>query len=400
MPQGRYFSLSSITYVALFLILFWIGASMGAKRAFRARPDKALLNQAWNNRFTASNTIQIIFPVSLALVVTGVALQLFHIFLLASDQSRGFGFETIVFHRIGFRNATVQGVTILKFLSLPGFVIATVGVELSKKWSFWGFQKRFRIIQIFSLVTPAFSAFLGTRLIPLMWAVPFFYLKIGFSYRLSRDRQRFQKFLKHTLAIILLFGVLYSAGHYVRHYTRVMSGQVAIKPYAVGNEDFLSYTFLDFLSCPFRTVNNGMVIVDHIKNHSYFWRSFRWLYSGFGIESLDPGGFIQKAKDDMYQLDHLGLAYFGATNASLPGFLFIDMGWFALFAIFLLGLFVGGFYQLWRKTTLSGWLVTPLLVTPLLDSWRTDIFFRSINMVCLLTAIASSYYIKRRILSK
>ena len=198
-----------------------------------------------------------------------------------------------------------------------------------------------------------------------------------------------------AFAMILIFAVLYSGGHYVRHYTRVLSGQITIKGYARGYENFTAYTFLTFLSYPFRTINNGLVIVDHIDQHTYFWRTFRWLYSGFGIEKLDPGGFISAARKNMYFLDYMGLAYFGATNSSLPGFLFIDLGWFALIAIMFLGVFVGVCYQLWRKTAILGWVVTPILIAPLLDSWRTDIIFRSVNMICIFTALAVGLYLRK-----
>jgi hypothetical protein len=259
-----------------------------------------------------------------------------------------------------------------------------------------GLTKKFRALQLISLVIPGFSVVLGTRLIALMWVVPFCYLKIGFVYRLQNDPRPFKHLLKTACIMIVVFCTLYSAGHYLRNYKRVLSGQTNVMTYARDADGFYGHTFLTFLSYPFRTINNGLVVVDHFDDHSYLWRSLRWLYSGFGIERIDPGGYVQAAKKNMMVLHYMGLAHFGATNASLPGYLFIDMGWFALLMIMFLGVFVGRFYKLWRKTSLLGWVVMPILITPLLDSWRTDILFRSVNMICIFSAIAAGLYIEKK----
>ena len=283
-----------------------------------------------------------------------------------------------------------------KVLSLPGFVLATIGSALAQKWRLPVTAKKFRLLQLISLAVPIFSTMLGTRTKPMMWLIPYFYLRMGLAYRLQNIRLPLVKLAKGAVVVTLAFGLLYSVGHYLRHYSRVEAGDIHVRAYARDADGFYENTLLTFLSYPFRTINNGLVVVDHFEEHSYLWRTFRWLYSGFGLERLDPGGRIRAVKENMRQLDFLGLSYFGATNASLPGYLFIDMGWFALVGVMILGFVVGLFYCLWQNSAFLGWVVTPIIIMPLLDSWRTDIFFKSVNMSCLFTAIAVGLYIEKQ----
>jgi hypothetical protein len=395
-PKGRYFSFSSAAFFILCFGFFWCGLKIGTRIGMKHSARRLPLADCWQDAVLAKKLLGKIMYACTVLVLFGVACQIIHTMLIFKGLAQEPNINAIVQHRIAYRNATIQGITILKYLSLPGFVLATIGCALAKKWRMQRTRIRLWILQLLSLIIPVFSALLGSRLIALMWVIPFCYLKIGLMHRIHQRDRSFKTVIKMALAVVLIFGVLYSTGHYVRHYERVLSGRVPIKTYAQETKGFFNYTFLTFLGYPFRTINNGLVIVDHIEQHTYFWRSFRWLYSGFGIEKLDPGGFIHSAKENMYLLDYLGLAYFRATNSSLPGYLFIDLGWLALIVILLLGMFVGVFYQLWRKTAVMGWLVTPITIAPLMDSWRTDIFFRSVNMVCIFVAVAAGLYLEKK----
>jgi hypothetical protein len=395
-PNGRYFSLTSISFFFLCFLFFYIGLRVGSRKTVRDKYRYILLSDCFKDAVLTRKLVCKLIKVCTFLVLIGAACQVLHTFLILAGSAQELNFEAIVRYRKTYNNASIQGITIMKFLALPGFILATIGYGLTEKWGMRSMNRKLRILQLISLIIPIFSAMLGTRLIALMWIVPFFYLKIGFAYRIHRRRKPMKHLLKTAFALILIFSVLYSSGHYLRHYKRVLSGQTNVMTYAQDSEGFYGYTFLTFLSYPFRTINNGLVVVDHFEQHTFLWRSLRFLYSGFGIEKLDPGGLVHDAKKNMMILDYLGLAYFGATNASLPGYLFIDLGWFALIMILFLGAFVGRFYKMWRKTALLGWVITPIIITPLLDSWRTDIFFRSMNMVCIFSAITAGYYVDKK----
>jgi len=395
-PNGRYFSFSSMAFFTLCFLFFWIGLSIGTRFVRKHENRRILLSACWQNPASANKLLGRVMVVCAFMVLIGAACQLMHTVLILAGRAQEFDFEAVLTYRRVYGDSAIQGITIFKFIALPGFVLATIGSMVSEKCKMRGPTKKFRVLQLISLVIPGFSAMLGTRLIALMWVVPFCYLKLGFVYRLQNNPRPFKHLIKTAFIMIVVFCTLYSAGHYLRHYKRVLSGQTSVMTYARDAEGFYGYTFLTFLSYPFRTINNGLVVVDHFDHHSYLWRSLRWLYSGFGIEKLDPGDLIHGAKENMMLLDYVGLAYFGATNASLPGYLFIDLGWLALIMILLLGVFVGVFYHLWQKTALLGWVVMPIMITPLLDSWRTDVFFRSVTMVCIFSAIAAGLYVEKK----
>lgn len=396
-PHGRYMSISSVGFFSLCFIFFGIGQSFGMKRGNIFRPRGMLLRDVWRNKKMALRFLRQMAMPCQCLVFISIVCQIIHIALLLGGHTNEFDIDSVVQYRSQYRESAVQGLTILKFLSLPAFVMAVIGTELARLADSQRQKMKYRVLTVLSVITPITSGILGTRLIPLMWLVPFLYLKMGIMIRLKPQKVAFRKIVRFALSLVFFFTALYSAGHYVRYYARVQSGKVAVQQYAEGNEDFASYTFLTFLSYPFRTINNGMVIVDHIDQHTYFWRSFRWLYSGFGIERIDPGGLIKAAKEKMYYLEYMGLAYFGATNSSMPGYLFVDLGWFALLMFMAVGWFVGFCYMLWRRTALFGWVVLPLLIAPLLDSWRTDILFRSANMVALLCAVGTVKVLSRKL---
>lgn len=388
--------MTSAAFFSLFLIFFCAGLRFGQKQAGQYARRRVFLSECWKGRNHARTLLNLIKRPCTFLVLSGVAFQVLHTGLILVGQAHEFDFGQVVYLRRSYGGASIQGITILKFMSLPGFVLATIGRVLAKKWHLPATAKKFRNLQLMSLAVPIFSAMLGSRSKAMMWLIPYFYLQMGFAYRLQNIRLPLVKLAKGAVAVTLVFGVLYSTGYYLRHYSRVQVCEVHEREYSRDADSFFEKTFLTFLSYPFRTINNGLVVVDHFEKHSYLWRTFRWLYSGLGIEGIDPGGYIRAVKENMLRLDHLGLSYFGATNASLPGYLFIDMGWFALVGALMLGLVVGLFYRLWQNTAFLAWVVTPIMIAPLLDSWRTDIFFKSVNMSCLFTAIAVGLYIEKQ----
>jgi hypothetical protein len=299
--------------------------------------------------------------------------------------------------RRGFQEGVVQGLTVLKFMSLPGFILATIGHFIAKKWAFVKSQLKFRVLQALSLMTPMVMTLLGTRLLVLLWVVPYVYMRVGFSKHLEPGRPKVARLVKYFILLGMASVLLFSAGFYLRHYMKVATGEVASRRYIDPSElTFPKYVFLNFVSYPFRTVNNGLVIVDNVHEHTFLWRTLRWAYSGMGIEKIDPGNLIRRMQMRLMYLQWTGCGYFTATNSSLPGFMYMDLGWFALIISLLLGLVIGHLYNLWSQKCLSAWILLPIILVGLLDSWRTDMIFRSVSMVCIISAALALRYISSR----
>lgn len=397
-PAGRHISGSSFAYLIMFLLLLSAGFQVGKRWKKRPMSIRLSLQKIWLDPGFAHQILPAILGVSRVLVLVGSGIAVIQILItIQGGQYSGLLFWETMEVRQEYHQGIVQGVTILKFVSLPGFILATIGEFISKKWRYKKLRRKFRFVQYLALITPIFNIFLGTRLMALFWIIPYIYLRLGLKNHLKRVRFTKVRFILWMIIIAAVTVIIFSEGFYVRHYRRVIEGVVSPKGFVEANElNLPGYAFLEFLSYPFRTVNNCFVIVDHMDSFTFLWRHFRWAYTGFLIEELDPGGLIEGARLKLYHLESRGLGYFSATNSSLPGFMFIDVGWFALFGALTLGFITGWLYKLWLNLYLVGWILTPIILFGLLDSWRTDIIFRSVSMVALVSGALACVYIAKK----
>ena len=395
---GRHKTISSFAFLVLFIGLLCLGMMLGRKWKRPVAKFLPSLHSLWTDEAVAKKMLPVLLRVSRFLVFVGVGASILQIFAAVQNLSSVTGlFRETYMLREEFQGGGIQGLTILKFISLPGFILATIGHSVCKKWHYVRSARRFRFLQILPLINPAFKAFLGSRLHILLWIIPYIYVRLGIFHHLKRRQYQLFRFARYGIALVTIFILLFATGFYLRHYSRVSTGHVVAKKYVdPAKADFANYGILALASYPFRTINNALVIVDYVDEHTLFYRLFRWAYSGFDITEIDPGGLIAKLKLKLLYLQWMGLGCFGATNSSLPGFMYMDLGWFSLILSFFLGFIIARLYNLWLATDLCGWVVMPVVLVGLLDSWRTDILFRSVTMLAIVSGVVACIYINRR----
>ena len=393
-PAGRHLSITSWLFLCLCAASVSLGMKGGVHLGRTSQKWHATFRDAWRRKSLALLILVYARRPCVVLVCISLFAQILHIGLVLSGGWSGFGLDVIVDYRRMYYGSTIGGVTTLKMLALPAYCVATTCRGLASRHGLKRYVRAFAMIRLMTLLVPLVSAALGTRLIAIGWLIADMYLSIGIKVRIEKARWATSKIGKSLLYVAVGLVLLYAVGHYLRWYSRVAMGEVESEWYLEGG-GFMESAVLAFLSYPFRTINNCMVVVDYVERHTYFWRSWRWIYTGLGLEQFDPGGLIASVTAEMEGLQASGLAYFGATNISLPGYLFLDMGWFCLLAVMCLGLCIGYTYELWKKTALFGMLVMPLIIIAVADSWRTDIFFRSIIVIGILGSIATCVAVER-----
>jgi hypothetical protein len=232
----------------------------------------------------------------------------------------------------------------------------------------------------------------------LLWVVPYLYLVAAIRLLFFKKKMISWRVGAFYFVVGVIFIVsLFALGEYQRRYSRIESGNISATPF-VGIEDpsFVEFSFYAIQSYFFRTTNNGLALVAFLENHTVLWSTFRWAYSGFGIEKLDPGGLIHEAKINMWAIEMSGYGFFKASNSGMPGALFIDWGWFALGVSAIGGFIVGAMFKRFLSCDITAFISLPILMFGLVETWQSGILFKSPVMVPILAGVAAGWYLKKR----
>lgn len=401
-PKGKYVSFTAILYMLLCLTSFWAGSAW-QKNAHSKENKPRLLYYLFHDPVRSQRIARALLCISSAIAMSaflGNVIMLHRGFSLYGSVS---GYIGAVYEGSSFgelkrtyfgQEQRIPGITTLIFLTPLSAIISYLVMQASKRFNN---RRRYRaaLILLCMSLAPgviALTVTQGSRTPFLLTCIPVVLCHIFLSMKFQM--QVFTKVIRNVVIILLIVMIAFSFGDYIRNYLPGQSGH-----YSVSRDTFGALTFFDivasnFFSYFFRTVNNGFVIVDYIQTHTYFFRIFNWLYTGLNITDIDPGGLIWSARNEMIMMEASGLAFFGASNASMFGFYFIDLGWAALIIFFILGSLIGRLYAGMKNWAMLSWLIYPIVVTALLDSWRTDMLTKTPSMLPIVGSIIVYFFIK------
>lgn len=418
-PHGRYISFAALLYFLLFMVLFLLGFRQGYhKRVHRRFPFS--LRSVMGNRSHAAILATVALKISYIFIAISLLATIIHIFFLYSSLgSLGLNVEEITSDdlmkvRLGYREAVVQGLTIFKWINLPAFNLCLVIYFLTKKFNLTSIKKRTYLVLFISLLVPGLAFVTGSRSTSIVYLICFAYIKLSFNIHLKdkktnpkillKRKKMWKKLIIAGVLLGIIIFLLFTAGQYIRSYARIESGKLKASSAGVGITDISgmsSYEFSLYVlsSYFFRCINNGLLLVDHLDTHTYTWRLFRWAYTGFGLEQKDPGGLIHSVRSTMVALQNRGLGFFSCSNSSFPGYMFIDLGWFALILFFFFGYIVGNLYRSMLQGRLLSWIILPIVIFAIMESWQNDIMFRSMLMLPIIAGVFMNFLIKRKLLA-
>lgn len=399
-PAGRIKEIGPYLYLFGFICSFLIFCFYSTRKINRRSVPTGLVNRAFSDRLFAKLFCMRAYKASKFMVMIGLLALFVHLLsvyleggLTVYENFDVFEFRTVFF------SGTIQAVTIFKYFALPGFILATIVCQISRKWRFQSFKRKANWIRAFSCLIPLTSVLIGTRSMALLWVVPYLYLVAAIRLLFLKKKMiPWRIGAIYFIVGVIIIGSLFALGEYQRRYARIESGSLSAAPF-VGIEDpsFAEFSFYAIQSYFFRTTNNGLALVAFLKNHTVLWSTFRWAYTGFGIEDWDPGGLIYNAKINMRIIEMSGYGFFKASNSGMPGALFIDWGWFALGVSAIGGLIVGALFNRLLACDITAFISLPILMFGLVETWQSGILFKSPVMVPIITGVAAGWYLKKRI---
>lgn len=384
-PNGRYVSFTSLLYLILCLVSFWLGANF-LRHRLKTKDKPRLLFYLFHDPIRSPRILRVLMFIAFIIsfcAVFGNVLLLYKGFSLygniggyISEVYEGTSFGKLKRTYFGAEQR-VPGLTTLIYLTPVSAILSYLIMKSAKRFQKKRFY-RFGLVFFLASMFPGVIALTithGSRTPLLLTLIPLIFCHIFLSFHL--DNRVFTKAVRNLsiLGILVLFA--FATGDYIRNYLPGQQGHYSISQDIFGVTGFFDSVVSNFLSYFFRTVNNSLIIVDYIDTHTYFYRIFNWFYSGFNITEIDPGGLIYAVRNQMSLLDMKGISFFGASNASIFGYYFIDLSWGAVFIFFFLGHVCSRLYAGLRDWSLLSWLIYPILCSSLLDSWRTDVLTKT-----------------------
>lgn len=402
-PLGKYISISSLLYVIISLIMFSAGAYLTAD-VFRHRIKRPIILEILHDEklfYNFARHLTIIIYVILILGILGNFILLYNGFYAyggalefinaAYEGEESFGHLKRTYFG---REQRVPGVTTLVFVMPIAAILSYLLTQTARKWG--DARLRWRgLIGIGASLIPGIIALTitqGSRTPILQVLVP-----LGFChlfYALLVLQTPVKNILKALATLGLAVVIVFAIGDYLRNYLQGYYGYYSVSKSLFESEGFLQGFIDNFMSYFYRTINNCFVIVDYFDVHSYTYRIFNFVYTAVDITKEGPKSPFVLISNKMAYLEARGLAYFSTSNSGLLGYYFIDLGWFAIIIIFLLGCFLRFLYEGILKFNFSCWLIYPLLCHPLLDAWRTDAISKIVSVMPLFFAVVITIYFR------
>jgi hypothetical protein len=144
-------------------------------------------------------------------------------------------------------------------------------------------------------------------------------------------------------------------------------------------------TFLAYVTT---SANNGMYAVDHVNTHAYIRSSLAAVVSALGWDGSDTAPVVGRGNAAANQVLHELYPYNNPlTTFSMPGEVFMDLGWSGAIVVFWFGAALGVVFARFRRGELWALCAYPLCLVGILDSYRI-VFWTSTNMVVPLLGIA------------
>jgi hypothetical protein len=421
-PNGRYLSLWSFLFFGLFIVLFLLGFHSAFYKKAPLRSNFNLRTISFDKKQTEKFSF-ITLRVCYILIIISLIATAIHLYSLATSMGLdnidiyqgdlGNTANSLMFVRRNYEASRIHGLTIFKWINLPAFNLGLLLYFLAKKLNLNHIKIRAQLLILISLIIPAIGFFTGARSTSVAYLISYVYLKLSFYIHLSdkkllsknqwkmKNRILWRKLRLFVPLLAILIFLLFTVGTYVRCYARIETGKVAASQFSIGVNDIsgmsvYEYSLYMLTSYFFRTINNGLLLVDKLHTHTIAWRTLRSVYTSLGIEAMDPYGLIGGVQSTMASLEAKGLGLFSRSNSSFPGYMFIDLGWFALILFYLCGYLIGHLYKSLFRGKLIAWVILPIIVFGIMDSWQSDLIFRSIFMLPILTGILASRYLEKR----
>ena len=384
---ARYFSLSSLAYLALSLLAFVLGTTTGAallRATGPARPrfswDYVRLIPLLRN----ATTLALLIGLAASAVMLYDAGRLAGgIGSLVHQYESGAPWTAIT--EAYFLPGRLHGLTSWVHCNTAVAPLGSLGLMLESRNRRSG--TFFKGALLVGFANAAFLAVTQSERLALYeFMIPVAVTMLA-SRIAAREKIRIKRVAVLSVALVVGLAVSWLATEYGRTYlARYAAAVSAPSAGLVGWDQFLTYVVTN--------VNNGLFTVDHAQQFTFPLYTFNGFLTPLGLDSTGTplvGPAFSEASRLLVEIYPSS----PFTTFSLPGYAFLELGWGGLVLMYWIGSVIGVVYARLRAGELWAIVIYPILVVGLVDSFRIFYWTESRALIAIAYTLAFASTVPR-----